>query len=61
MFTWDLVDPVRIGSAIRYQMGLLGDSIWNRTVPVSNRSHSHVNRVDPYHIVDLIPNGSDLV
>ena len=24
-----------------------GDLIWNRTVPVSNRSR--VNRVDPYH------------
>ena len=24
-----------------------GDPIWNRTVPVSNRSHA--NRADPYH------------
>ena len=36
MFALDLVDPVRIGSALWYQMGPLyeGDSMSNRIVPV---------------------------
>ena len=45
MFAQDLVDTVRIGSAIWYRMGPL------MKVQVSNRSR--VNRVDP------IPNGSE--
>ena len=49
VFTLDLVDPVRIGSAIWYQNGFTyeGDPIRNRTVPVLNRFR--VNTVDPYH------------
>ena len=46
VFTWDLVDPVWIGSAVWYQMGPLMKVIplWSRTFPVWNRHH--VNRVD---------------
>ena len=48
VFTWDLVDPVRIGSTVWYQMGpLMKVPIRNRTVLVSNRFL--VNRADPYH------------
>ena len=52
VFTWDLVDRVRDGSAIwRILSGTNGstyegDPIWNRTVPVSNQPR--VNRVDRY-------------
>ena len=49
VFTRGLMNSVRIGSAIWYQMGPLMKEIpkWNRTVPVSNRSR--VNRIDPCH------------
>ena len=52
----DLVDPVRIGSSIWYQMGSStyeGDPMWNCTVPVQNRSR--VNKVGP------IPNGLEQI
>ena len=46
VFTRDLVDPLRIRSAIWYQMGPLMKVILSGTVPVQNRSR--INRVDPY-------------
>ena len=38
VFTRDLVDPVRIGSAIRYQIGLLMKVILCGTLPFQFRS-----------------------
>ena len=59
MFTRDLSDPVRIGSAIWYQMGPLMKVIHMEPhVPVSN--WSRVNRV-VHTIVDPILNISDPV
>ena len=54
VFTRDLVDPVRIGSAIWYQMGPLMKMILRGTTlePVL------CNRVDPTR-VDPIPNEAD--
>ena len=51
MFTWDLVDPVQIGSAIWFQMGPLVKVILYGTEPFQFRT-------GPGSIVDPIPNGS---
>ena len=48
VFTRDLVDAVRIGSAIWYQIGSLKKVIPYRTVPF-HCAGSRANRVDPYH------------
>ena len=50
LLTRDLVDPSgtdRIYCLVPNGSTYEGDPIWNRSVPVSNRSH--VNRVDTYH------------
>ena len=59
MLRWGLVDPVRIGSAIWYQMGPL-----MKVIPYepyrSSSNRSHVNREDPYHSRSD-PNGSEYI
>ena len=50
VFTLDLVDPVRIRSAIWYQMGPLINVIPYKTVPALVSNRCCVNRVNLYHI-----------
>ena len=58
MFTWDLVDPVRIGSAYWSQMGPLMKVILCGTVPFQFRT-GHVYTDWIRARMDPIPNGSE--